>query len=312
MGQGLYDTQPVFRAAMQECDTLFQPHLNASLLELLYGKNASEETLAETQYTQPALFAIEYALYRLWRSWGVTPDLVAGHSIGEYAAAYAAGVLALEDAVKLVAARGRLMGRLPSGGRMEAVMASEERILPLLKPYQDQVALAAVNAPQSLVLSGEDSALETLLQELDRQGIQHKPLKVSHAFHSPRMEPMLAEFEHRGEECDLPPGADRGGVDGDGAENSQRGVERGVVLGEADSQDGALSSGGGEFDSGRGGGPDRTGSDADSERIGAAERSRGRVALGAFAQEGGRGRADDALGVGTSIWARRGDRLAGL
>ncbi|MGK7886311.1 MAG: SDR family NAD(P)-dependent oxidoreductase, partial [Crocosphaera sp.] len=145
-------------------------------------------------YTQPALFAIEYALCKLWQSWGINPDVVMGHSIGEYTAACVAGVFSVEDGLKLIAHRGRLMQQLPSGGKMVALMASAEQIREMLTPYNNKVSLAAINGPQSVVISGEGEAITEICQKLENQGIKTKQLRVSHAFHSPLMEPMLTEF----------------------------------------------------------------------------------------------------------------------
>ncbi|MEO1298386.1 MAG: SDR family NAD(P)-dependent oxidoreductase, partial [Cyanobacteria bacterium J06636_16] len=152
----------------------------------------SEFRIPNSEFNQPALFALEYALAQLWLSWGIEPDGVMGHSIGEYVAACVAGVFSLEDGLRLVAARGRLMQVLPAGGGMVSVMASVEQVAKLLP---EGVSIAAVNGPEATVISGDLMALAEVVAVLERDGIKHKALQVSHAFHSALMEPMLAEFK---------------------------------------------------------------------------------------------------------------------
>ena len=199
MGRQLYQTQPVFRRSLEQCDEILQSYLaEKSLLEVIYPENPQELNnffLDQTAYTQPALFAIEYALAQLWQSWGIKPDIVMGHSVGEYVAATVAGVFSLEDGLKLIAHRGRLMQKLPADGEMVAVMASEDKVNQLISPYKEKVALAAINGPESVVISGEAEAIKTIVNNLESQTIKSKRLQVSHAFHSPLMEPMLAEFD---------------------------------------------------------------------------------------------------------------------
>ncbi|PZD73142.1 6-deoxyerythronolide-B synthase EryA2, modules 3and 4 [Acaryochloris thomasi RCC1774] len=211
MGRDLYETQPVFRQALEDCNTILRPLLERPLLDLLYPETPlevqEEETpkslLDQTAYTQPALFALEYALSQLWQSWGIQPTAVMGHSIGEYVAACVAGVFSLEDALKLVAARGRLMQALPANGGMVSVVADEATVNQFLDHERSEVAItegrplaiAAVNGPESLVLSGERTAVEQVAEKLTAQGIKTTCLNVSHGFHSPLMEPVLAEFE---------------------------------------------------------------------------------------------------------------------
>ncbi|MFK0734780.1 MAG: beta-ketoacyl synthase N-terminal-like domain-containing protein, partial [Gloeotrichia echinulata HAB0833] len=199
MGRQLYQTQPVFRRSLEQCDEILQSYLaEKSLLEVIYPENPQELNnffLDQTAYTQPALFAIEYALAQLWQSWGIKPDVVMGHSVGEYVAATVAGVFSLEDGLKLIAHRGRLMQKLPADGEMVAVMASEDKVNQLISPYKEKVVLAAINGSESVVISGEAEAIKTIVNNLELQTIKSKRLQVSHAFHSPLMEPMLAEFD---------------------------------------------------------------------------------------------------------------------
>jgi myxalamid-type polyketide synthase MxaB len=197
MGRSLYQTQPLFRQTVDKAAKLLEPQLKRPLLSVLYPTpdQASEaaDWIDQTAYTQPALFVLEYALATLWQSWGVQPAVVMGHSIGEYVAACIAGVFSLEDALRLVAARGRLMQALPQGGGMVAVMADAETVAARLGAAET-VAIAALNGPQSTVVSGEKTALAKLIAQLAAEGIKTTPLNVSHAFHSPLMSPMLAEF----------------------------------------------------------------------------------------------------------------------
>jgi acyl transferase domain-containing protein/surfactin synthase thioesterase subunit len=194
MGKQLYDTQPVFRTTIDECAQLLAGHIEHPLIELLYGSHT--DLLDHTASAQPALFALEYALVKLWQSWGINPDIVMGHSGGEYVAACVAGVFSLADGLKLIAHRGRLMQALPADGRMVAVRtdaATVERTI--ASAGVTQVAIAAVNGAQSLVISGRCEQVDTVVALLVSQGIKTTTLNVSHAFHSDLMEPMLAEFE---------------------------------------------------------------------------------------------------------------------
>jgi acyl transferase domain-containing protein/acyl carrier protein len=193
MGRELYQTQPVFRGVLDQCASILGPHLEKPLLDVLCAPEFAG-LLHETAYTQPALFAVEYALAKLWESWGIRPSAVLGHSVGEYVAACVAGVFSLEDGLKLVAARGRLMQALPGGGGMVAVFAEEERVRAALAGAGGEVCVAAVNGPQHTVVSGRSERLEAVLAPLAAEGIRLEKLTVSHAFHSALMEPMLAEF----------------------------------------------------------------------------------------------------------------------
>jgi len=195
MGRQLYETQPSFRRILDECDRILQPLFNKSILSVIFADSTENSPLDQTVYTQPALFALEYALAKLWMSWGIRPSAVLGHSVGEYVAACVAGIFSLEDGLKLIAHRARLMQALPQIGGMAAVFAGVEVVEPLIALYPQQLSIAAYNGQQSLVISGETQALTAVLQKLETQGIETRTLQVSHAFHSPLMAFMLAEFE---------------------------------------------------------------------------------------------------------------------
>ena len=194
MGHELYNTQPLFHDIIDQCAELLNQQLERPLLSVLYPKVGEKSPLDDTAYTQPALFALEYALARLWQSWGITPAAIMGHSVGEYVAACVAGVFSLEDGLRLIAVRGQLMSNLPRNGAMVAVDADEGRVRATISPYSQQVSIAALNGPGNIVISGLLSSLLEIIQELEKEGIQTHRLKVSHAFHSPLMEPMLDSF----------------------------------------------------------------------------------------------------------------------
>ncbi|MEO1374089.1 MAG: type I polyketide synthase [Cyanobacteria bacterium J06635_10] len=193
MARELYETQPMFRQIIDYCDEVLRPYLEQSLLSVIYGSNTS--LLNDTVYAQPALFAIEYGLAQLWKSWGIEPDAVLGHSLGEYVAACVAGVFSLEDGLKLIAKRASLMQAMPRNGAMVSVFATEARVSAAIEPFSDKVSIAAINGPESVVISGEDRAVDVVVAQLKAGGINSIKLNVSHAFHSALMEPMLADFE---------------------------------------------------------------------------------------------------------------------
>jgi epothilone polyketide synthase D len=193
MGRELYATQPVFRSSLDRCAELVTPLLERPLLDVLYEPSETGD-LDQTVYTQTALFALEYALAQVWQAWGVRPALVMGHSVGEYVAACLAGVFSLEEGLRLIAARGRLMQALPGGGGMAVVRASEERAAAAIAPHRDVVGIAAINGPDNVVLSGAGAAVDQVAAALESEGIKVTRLKVSHAFHSPLMAPILEQF----------------------------------------------------------------------------------------------------------------------
>lgn len=195
MGQSLYKQNAVFRNAIDRCDKVLTGRLTHSLVEVLCGDSGVPSDLIHaTAWTQPALFAFEYALAAMWDSWGVKPSVALGHSLGEYVAACVAGVFSLEDALTLAYERGRLMGGLPRGGSMLAVRMSESEMVELLARYGG-VSIAAVNGPMSVVVSGESDEVEHLRVFLTGRGINSQTLTVSHAFHSQLMDPILDSFE---------------------------------------------------------------------------------------------------------------------
>jgi epothilone polyketide synthase D len=197
MGRALYETQPVFRRAVDECAAILDPQLDRGLLGVLFAAKESEAAalIDQTGYTQPALFAFEYAMAKLWASWGIVPDLVLGHSVGEIAALCVAGGVSLEDGARLIAARARLMQALPRGGAMMSVAAPEAAVAGAIAGLEAMVSIAAVNGPEQVVISGVVDAVTDIGTRLTRDGIRTRPLVVSHAFHSPLMAPMIDEFE---------------------------------------------------------------------------------------------------------------------
>ena len=203
MGARLYQTDPVFRRALDECAAALDPLLERPLAAILAGEGGAPGDLDRARDAQPAMFAIEYALAAMWRAWGIEPAAVIGHSLGEYAAACVAGVFSLPDAARLVALRGRVMDALPPGA-MAAVWMSEAQVAPFLAPHGSNVSIAAVNAPGQVVLSGTEQAVRAICAGLERDGVRVRVLSMTHAFHSPMVEPALealgaeaARIEHR-------------------------------------------------------------------------------------------------------------------
>jgi acyl transferase domain-containing protein len=192
MGSSLAATEPVFRDALSYCDQIASDQLGGSLLQVMHGPDP--DAIHQTIWTHAALFSLQYALMSLWQSWGVTPAVVLGHSVGEVAAACAAGIMSVQDALRLVVARGRLMQQLPDGGRMVAVMADEGLTAEVTARYPD-VAVAAVNGPADTVISGSGTAITAAVADLSSRGVETRKLMVSYAGHSPLVDPVLGELE---------------------------------------------------------------------------------------------------------------------
>ena len=192
MGRELFDTQVVFKKALLHCNTILQDCFEHDLLEVLFDKEGA--LLQQTACTQPALFSLEYALAELWKSWGITPEVVIGHSVGEYVAACIAGIFSLEDGLRLIARRGRLMAEICQAGAMAAVRTNPAELKSVLPGFEAELDIAAINGPSSIVISGEPNTLDKALARLETKGLSVTRLPVSHAFHSRLMEPMLKEF----------------------------------------------------------------------------------------------------------------------
>ena len=204
MGRELLEHEPVFRQTIEACDALLRQHADWSLLAELRADEANSR-LQETAIAQPAIFALQVALAALWKSWGVKPAAVVGHSVGEIAAAHIAGALRLEDAVRVIFHRGRCMDLASSKGRMLAVGCSMQEAAQAIRGYEDRVSLAAINSPSSATLSGDPQALEEISQSLSAKGLFCQFLRVNYAFHSPQMEPVQDEVLASLEGLDLQP-----------------------------------------------------------------------------------------------------------
>lgn len=203
MGRALYEANPEFHRTLQRCEQILHGELERPLLEVMFA--GPEELLQRTEYAQPALFALEYALAELLRSWGIGPCSVLGHSLGEYVAACIAGVFSLEEGIVLAARRGRLMQQLPGDGRMLAVTAEKGTLDALIERFSSELSVAAINTPTQIVLSGDARAIEQVKAALQEQGLYCRELAVSHAFHSAQMIPALAPIESLLSNIDLRP-----------------------------------------------------------------------------------------------------------
>jgi len=195
MGRHLFETEPVFREHLTLCAELFSPLLDKPLLEVMFDHESATGLIHQTGYAQPALFALEYSLAKSWQALGVMPNVVMGHSLGEYAAACFAGVMSLADAVRLVAGRANLMQSLEQSGEMWAVFTSASTVRPLLVGVGKEISIAAENSPENTVLSGSSAAMTKVIARLTALGVRTQKLNTSHAFHSILMEPMLDRFE---------------------------------------------------------------------------------------------------------------------
>ena len=197
MGRQLYETQPIFQQNVDRCAKILQPYLDRPLLEILYPQSKIQNLkskIDETVYTQPALFTLEYSLYQLWKSWGIEATAVMGHSFGEYVAACVAGVFSLEDALKLVVYRGKLIQTLPQGAMVTA-FAPLEIVQQAISIVRSNLAIAAINGEKNIVISGTKAAIDRVVDTLQTQGFKTKRLNSFHPFHSHLLEPILAEFE---------------------------------------------------------------------------------------------------------------------
>ncbi len=193
-GASLYAALPSFRQDIDQCDAILRPYLQRSLPQLLFSPETTSIELAQTRYTQPALFSLGYALAKLWQRWELPFHAALGHSLGEYIAACLCGVFSLQDALILVARRAALMHALPQDGEMLVVFADAATTEAIRDPFRETVSIAAYNAPKNTVLSGKKTDIQTIRTQLEQQNIGHVGLMVSHAFHSPLMRPIIPPF----------------------------------------------------------------------------------------------------------------------
>ncbi|MEM9784025.1 MAG: acyltransferase domain-containing protein, partial [Pseudomonadota bacterium] len=197
MGQALYDREPVYRRTIDRCDAIARPLLGTSLREIMLAPETvvNGTALDATVHAQPALFALEAALIALWKSWGIEPDLVMGHSIGEYVAAYAAGVFDLEDGLALIVRRGQLIEEISAGGTSAAALGDPRRVAELIAPLAATVSVAAINGPETTLIAGVEADVDRAIARLAAADIECRPLAITHAPHSPLIDPILDRFE---------------------------------------------------------------------------------------------------------------------
>jgi acyl transferase domain-containing protein len=195
MGCRLYEQSAVFREALEACEAAFRPYLDHPLHDVLYHPNLAPRLLDSMTYAQAGLFALEYGLTQVWQSWGVRPTAVMGHSLGEYVAACVAGVFSLDDGAKLVAARSRLMDGVEEAGQMAVIFAGEEVVAQAVEPFAAEVAIAVINGASNVVISGRQTAVETIMAQLKKERIRSRRLDVAQAAHSPLLDGVLPEFE---------------------------------------------------------------------------------------------------------------------
>jgi len=205
MGRELYETAPTFRKILDECNSISEPLLEHSLFSVIFPKDEEAKFIHETAYTQPALFSLEYAIAQLLLEWGIKPDLLLGHSIGEYTAACFAGVFSLEDGLRLILERGRLMNSLPRNGSMAAVFANLEYVEDKIRKFPETIAIATVNGPTNIVISGKTVDLSRIIRSIEDEGVECRHIDVSHAFHSPLMDPILDAFQQKAKTIDYRP-----------------------------------------------------------------------------------------------------------
>ncbi|MGD1714037.1 amino acid adenylation domain-containing protein [Dapis sp. BLCC M172] len=203
MGRKLYETEPIFKDVIKRCETAFLGHRGCSLLDIMFAKDG-DTSINRTEFAQPALYALECGIAALFLSWGIQPSMAIGHSIGEFVAAWVAGVFELEEGLMLVAERGRLMQELPESGSMISIFATQDVVMGYIEDYTD-VSIAAINGQKAVVISGKQESLKHIIQRLETENVSYRELVVSHGFHSSLMEPMLDKFERFASQFDFHP-----------------------------------------------------------------------------------------------------------